>query len=144
MKHCNKCDADKPLTEFSRRGDGYQPWCKACNKAHKRDWIVSNRDKVSVNAMWSKYRLRPADFEALLEKQSGMCALCDYTFSGRSDIEIDHDHTCCAGATSCGKCVRGLLCAKHNKMMIWVDAFENEPERFESARLYAGYTAKLL
>src|SRR5215217_1909315 len=35
-KRCGKCADVKPLTHFHRwkRGDGYQPWCKACRKAY--------------------------------------------------------------------------------------------------------------
>jgi hypothetical protein len=29
-------------------------------------------------------------------------------------IVVDHDHNCCPGATSCGQCVRGLICTMCN------------------------------
>jgi len=29
--------------------------------------------------------------------------------------DTDHDHTCCSGPTSCGRCVRGLTCRACNK-----------------------------
>jgi len=32
-------------------------------------------------------------------------------------LEIDHDHRCCDRDGSCGKCVRGALCLKHNKVL---------------------------
>lgn len=31
---CKKCDIDKPLTDYHRRGPGYQRICKECRKAH--------------------------------------------------------------------------------------------------------------
>lgn len=34
MKFCNKCKTSKPLTEFHKRKDGHQPWCKICKKSH--------------------------------------------------------------------------------------------------------------
>lgn len=34
-----------------------------------------------------------------------------------SDWIVDHDHSCCPGERSCGKCVRGLLDQKCNTMI---------------------------
>ena len=137
MKTCSKCGEEKTFDAFSKRGKGYQAWCKICSTSHKRDWISKNRDKVSTNTLWARYRLRPEDLEHLLETQNGQCALCDFEFTGSSTIRIDHDHSCCPGRTSCGKCIRGLLCHSHNVMMGWVDAFGRNPDLLERAKKYA-------
>lgn len=52
------------------------------------------------------------DYEALLSDQGGACAICRTI--PRERLVIDHDRTCCPRRTSCGKCIRGLLCMKCN------------------------------
>lgn len=40
---------------------------------------------------------------------------CSNPACGAEDrLHIDHDHACCPGDKSCGKCVRGLLCQNCN------------------------------
>jgi hypothetical protein len=54
---------------------------------------------------------------ALYEFQGGRCAIFGCRATGKTKaLAVDHDHSCCPGRTSCGKCVRGLLCGPHNEM----------------------------
>jgi hypothetical protein len=58
-----------------------------------------------------RYGLTQALFDALLAAQGNACAMCREPFAEDQPIFIDHDHACCPDEkTSCGKCVRGLLC----------------------------------
>jgi hypothetical protein len=61
------------------------------------------------------YGLTPEAYDAILTRQGGVCAIagCGRAPNGKA-LHVDHDHSCCPGRTSCGKCVRGLLCAGHN------------------------------
>lgn len=46
-----------------------------------------------------------------LEKlQNNKCLICNK----RKKLQLDHDHSCCPGRTSCGKCIRGFVCAVCN------------------------------
>ena len=55
-----------------------------------------------------KYGLEPEHKQALLDKQSGCCAICGYKFGQKKgDIKVDHCHT--------NGDVRGLLCDLCNR-----------------------------
>lgn len=41
------------------------------------------------------------------------CSMCEVSIA----IDVDHDHSCCPGRRSCGKCVRGGLCRRHNTLV---------------------------
>ena len=60
----------------------------------------------------SRYGISEEQFEDMLAKQDYSCAICRETLDliNYSNIHIDHDHKCCPGRKTCGKCVRGLLC----------------------------------
>jgi hypothetical protein len=57
-------------------------------------------------------------YEAQSKAQNHECLICGRTASEadprRKDLCVDHDHSCCPGAKSCGLCVRGLICSQCN------------------------------
>ena len=81
----------------------------------------------------SKYKVPYAEYIKML--QSG-CAICG-SFKGtvprkgvKTPLDVDHDHRCCDRYSSCGKCVRGVLCHKCNMNMIWFDLHKDEALRY--------------
>lgn len=131
MKLCRRCGNSKPHAEFyksSASKDGLYPYCKACKNADNRAWKQANKDKHNEHSRkwrekngetwkWtiikSKYGLTQEQYEAILARQGGLCAVCR-KLPGMKGFHIDHDHSCCDAKGSCGKCVRGLLCFSCN------------------------------
>jgi hypothetical protein len=58
--------------------------------------------------------------EEYTERTADGCELCGE--KSEKAYHVDHDHKCCAGQTTCGKCVRGIICHKCN---VAVDKMEN-------------------
>lgn len=74
----------------------------------------------------SKFGITLEDWDRILVEQSGRCYLCSRPLQGgRTDIHIDHDHDCCPGRKTCGKCIRGLACQKCNQ---GVGQFDDDPQ----------------
>lgn len=109
----------------------YGPDCKLCRSAKRRAddgakvrdserkrrrYVedASYRERIRVNNIRHRYGLPPERFAAILVDQDGLCAICRTSEPGPKGWNVDHDHDCCAGIGSCGKCVRGLLCNKCN------------------------------
>lgn len=72
------------------------------------------RDVRADGHRLSFYGLRPQEFDALVERQDGRCAIC-HEPPADGVWCVDHDHDCCPGKKSCGRCIRGLLCGPCNR-----------------------------
>jgi hypothetical protein len=71
-----------------------------------------------------KYGLSVAMRDQMLAEQDG-CAVCHTWESGGQGWCIDHDHACCPGKRSCGRCVRGVVCFSCN---VGLGAFKDDIE----------------
>lgn len=87
------------------------------------------------NYLPRKYHVSPERLHDLLARQDMACAICRDPFT--SPPTVDHDHTCCAGKESCGRCVRGLLCRGCNSML---GAAQDDPIRLIQATKYLEVT----
>ena len=86
----------------------------AANRAWYKRNYTKRQGKHSVAArrdaaLWTKYRIRSSDFEAMLSAQGGCCKLC----GRRRKLDVDHCHIT-------GR-VRGLLCRNCNT---WLGRYE--------------------
>jgi hypothetical protein len=111
-KTCPECELEKSIDDFhksSTRSDGHQRLCKLCanekaRASSKRNYTAGSKNKPTHR----KHHLTFEQFESMLAAQDGLCSICKISEA----THIDHDHSCCPGPYSCGRCVRGLLC--HN------------------------------
>lgn len=68
---------------------------------------TSDRDRYLRRA----YSITATDYAAMLETQGNVCAACGGVNESGRALAVDHDHACCPeSASSCGNCIRGLLC----------------------------------
>lgn len=88
---------------------------KSCGCLYRNP--IPKQDRV----LWADYHITPAQYDEMAAAQDYACAVCGGISVGPGgawrDLCIDHDHTCCPGSKSCGKCVRGLLCDTCNLLL---------------------------
>ena len=99
-------------------------------RARTQKWRAANPDRLRARERertLAAYGLTVESYETLLAAQDGRCAICRTTEPGAPgrSWQVDHDHSCCPEARrSCGKCVRGLLCASCNIGLGWAERAE--------------------
>ena len=79
------------------------------------------------------YKLTREEHLELLESQGYKCAFPDCGTPVDIYSDVDHNHACCPGAKSCGRCVRGVLCHQHNNGLSF---FEDRPKTLLNAFEY--------
>lgn len=88
----------------------------AAGAEYRRKYPEKTRDAT----LRYTYGIGIEEYDRLLLAQGGVCAICGDSTpgNGKAAFCIDHDHDCCAGHRSCGKCVRGLLCSNCNNRVL--------------------------
>lgn len=99
-------------------------------KEYARNWFKANPEKVRGYRLKQLYGLSQAQYDEMLERQGGVCAICgkpEARVQGGKvkALAVDHDH-----AT---EAVRGLLCDLCNRVL---GLFEDDPDRFYAAASY--------
>lgn len=134
MKTCRDCKQELPLEDFQRywnKTSGayrHTAMCKPCRGVARRadvgEKARSNESRRKRYRDDPEYRARKVETQrvyfrgidnaardAMLASQGGRCAACDTDDPGSTKgWVVDHDHQCCSGLRSCGKCNRAILC----------------------------------
>lgn len=136
LKTCSTCREAKPLTAFVKspvHRDGYHGVCKPCRNAQRK--AKGRTETPEQQRRWNlkgQYGISIEDYDAMLAKQDGLCAICgtpaDESTHGK--LHVDHCH-------ATGK-VRGLLCSACNPAL---GLFRDEIERLQAAIRYLEETA---
>ena len=112
----------------------YQPLpisCQQCGglipyKSGKRRFCSSDCAKLFVAAD-ARWKTKGLTVDHGMVEECGLCRRTDQR------LDIDHDHRCCPGQRSCGKCVRGFLCRPCN---VGLGMFGDDPMRLRAAASY--------
>lgn len=144
MKTCDVCRETKPLDAFSphpRCKQGRYPNCKACRAVRARVDYARNREAIldslrqrranrrdafveyeRTRSLRRKYGISPQEYDALVEAQAGLCAICGTTVDR---LHVDHCHETNG--------IRGLLCKTCN---VGLGLFGDDPDRLREAADY--------
>lgn len=100
---CTKCKRNYQKEYYK---NNIEKMINASHKTYKR-----NKKSLRVRMLLIKYNITIEDYDKMFKKQRGKCLGCLKDQSQfKKAFAVDHDHSCCSGKTSCGKCIRGLLC----------------------------------
>lgn len=102
-KQCRMCGEMKFFSEYVAGSVNNHTYCSTCRRAR------------GFSASLSKWGLTPESYVELSKSQGDVCAICREPEKEKKRLSVDHDHKCCDGNFSCGKCIRGLLCFRCNR-----------------------------
>jgi Autographiviridae endonuclease VII len=84
--------------------------CVQCNREKRAKWRCRDKKAEYESARKTRlkvvYDMKEGMYEALLDKQNGVCAICGGTCTNGHTLYVDHDHK--TGM------IRGLLCNRCN------------------------------
>jgi hypothetical protein len=121
---CPKCRIERPFDAYRDRGWGPSGQCVSCRGSQPS----ASTEAARRGKLKHRYRITQPQYDALLVRQGGMCAICGRPQAARAisaRLYVDHDH-------ETGE-VRGLLCLHCNAML---GCANDDPEVLLAAIVY--------
>lgn len=120
----NNIGTKKDKSAFNKK----QSWCIECykfyyTKGEGRNTILKYNQSDGAKTLRRNQRLLKLygisleDYKDKLIKQDNRCAICKEIAGDDRLLCIDHDHRCCPTNLTCGRCMRGLLCDRCNRVL---------------------------
>lgn len=116
-KVCCVCEVSKPFAEFynfKNKSDNKSYRCKPCDDEARWKYRENNLASIKVlereRTLKFKYGIGVKDYDQMLEKQGGCCAICGSKQTrGTHSFSVDHCHiTGMVRGLLCNNCNRGL------------------------------------
>lgn len=117
FRRCSECGAWKHSKDLSTRGRNNPPYTHMCIPCK------SHRDRIQ--GLKRRHGADATTYEAMLEKQEGVCAICRQPPCTDGFLSVDHDH-------ETGR-VRALLCHACNT---GIGFLRDEPDLLRTAAAY--------
>lgn len=107
--HCRKCERYLNKTDF--------PKLRKNGKYLTYTYCIECDNLIGHIGNLKNYGLTRDDYVNMEKSQNGVCKICGEPEKYKKRLSVDHDHACCSGSKSCGKCIRGLLCSNCNRVL---------------------------
>jgi len=126
-RRCPRCGRSKRRGLFHKnktRPGNISIYCKRCTADCQTKYTALQQHDFYLK---SKFGISLCDYEKLLKKQRGRCAICRTATPGTNTIHFAVDHCHKTGM------IRGLLCQKCNRGL---GHFDDRPKLFDKAAEY--------
>lgn len=106
--------------KYPRKKMGNKINCRRCleyfepkeGRGRKKSYCDPCYDFIGHTHNIKRFGITVQQYIEMENLQNGKCKICN--LKGNKRLSVDHDHSCCSGAKSCGKCIRGLVCFRCN------------------------------
>lgn len=134
VKEHSRRTREKNKEKIHARQKEWREANKERHNAKSKLWYENNKERQKDGALRRLFNMSLDEYFSLLMNQDYRCAICRRDTPNRGEyFAVDHDRRCCPGATSCGRCIRGLLCSHCN---VGLGHFRDDLDLLEKAMKY--------